>query len=86
MSEAEKSENPIELQESEREPLTEKQTVTFDVEEGKGAGEVPKDKFNFVLLVMMLHGIGTLIAWNVFITIAPLVSRLSMIYQIPSKL
>ncbi|KAE9548862.1 hypothetical protein FO519_007924 [Halicephalobus sp. NKZ332] len=61
-----------EVQPSEKDPLTEKQTVTFDVEEGQGPGEVPKDKLNFVLLVMMLHGIGTLIAWNVFITIAPL--------------
>ena len=74
MSETEKSENPVESRESERDPLTEKQTVTFDVEEGQGAGEIPKDKLNFVLLVMMLHGVGTLIAWNVFITIAPLVS------------
>ena len=33
--------------------------------------EVPKDRCKIVLLVMMLHGVGILIAWNVFITIAP---------------
>uniref|UniRef100_A0A7E4UNA7 Nucleoside transporter n=1 Tax=Panagrellus redivivus TaxID=6233 RepID=A0A7E4UNA7_PANRE len=37
-----------------------------------GDGSTPKDKFNTVLFIMMLHGIGSLIAWNVFITIAPI--------------
>uniref|UniRef100_A0AC35GKF3 Uncharacterized protein n=1 Tax=Panagrolaimus sp. PS1159 TaxID=55785 RepID=A0AC35GKF3_9BILA len=32
----------------------------------------PKDRGNVVLFIIMLHGIGTLIAWNVFITIAPM--------------
>ena len=36
--------------------------------------KIPADKLNVVLLVMMMHGIGTLIAWNSFITIAPSVS------------
>uniref|UniRef100_A0A7E4UME9 Nucleoside transporter n=1 Tax=Panagrellus redivivus TaxID=6233 RepID=A0A7E4UME9_PANRE len=32
----------------------------------------PEDKYNVVLAIMVLHGLGTLIAWNVFMTISPL--------------
>ncbi|VDN59074.1 unnamed protein product [Dracunculus medinensis] len=31
----------------------------------------PKDNYNIVYLIIMLHGIGILIPWNTFITIAP---------------
>ncbi|KAK0396792.1 hypothetical protein QR680_001858 [Steinernema hermaphroditum] len=31
----------------------------------------PKDKYNAVYLIMLLHGIGCLMPWNMFITIAP---------------
>ncbi|XP_053969979.1 equilibrative nucleoside transporter 1-like [Anastrepha ludens] len=30
--------------------------------------EPPKDKWNFVLLIFVVHGIGTLMPWNMFIT------------------
>lgn len=43
--------------------------VKFEV--GEEVENIPSDKLNVVLLVMMLHGLGVLIAWNVFITIAP---------------
>lgn len=32
----------------------------------------PKDKYCAVYLIMLLHGVGTLMAWNMFITIAPM--------------
>lgn len=28
----------------------------------------PKDKWNMIYIILMVHGIGTLIAWNMFIT------------------
>ena len=28
----------------------------------------PKDKYNLVYLIFMLHGIGVLMPWNMFIT------------------
>lgn len=28
----------------------------------------PKDKYNLVLLVLLLHGVGVLMPWNMFIT------------------
>lgn len=28
----------------------------------------PKDRLNLVFLIMLLHGIGALMPWNVFIT------------------
>ncbi|KJH41214.1 nucleoside transporter, partial [Dictyocaulus viviparus] len=34
----------------------------------------PKDVGNIVYLIIMLHGVGTLMPWNMFITIAPNVS------------
>ncbi|TMS36408.1 hypothetical protein L596_003580 [Steinernema carpocapsae] len=33
----------------------------------------PVDKYNAVYLIMLLHGIGCLMPWNMFITIAPMV-------------
>jgi equilibrative nucleoside transporter 1/2/3 len=39
--------------------------------ENEEVENIPADKLNVVLWVMMLHGLGALIAWNVFITIAP---------------
>uniref|UniRef100_A0AC35U6D8 Equilibrative nucleoside transporter 1 n=1 Tax=Rhabditophanes sp. KR3021 TaxID=114890 RepID=A0AC35U6D8_9BILA len=49
-------------------------TVPF-IEQGKGAvnvmGSPPKDKNNIVYLIMLLHGVGVLMPWNMFITIAP---------------
>ncbi|VDD92106.1 unnamed protein product [Enterobius vermicularis] len=35
-------------------------------------GSPPVDKFNIVYCIMLLHGIGTLMPWNMFITIAPM--------------
>uniref|UniRef100_A0AC34R1N3 Nucleoside transporter n=1 Tax=Panagrolaimus sp. JU765 TaxID=591449 RepID=A0AC34R1N3_9BILA len=61
----EPSEDPTQ----ESSPLTEK--TAFEMDEKHVLEKIPKDKLNLVLLVMTLHGIGTLIAWNVFITIAP---------------
>uniref|UniRef100_A0AC35FW58 Equilibrative nucleoside transporter 1 n=1 Tax=Panagrolaimus sp. PS1159 TaxID=55785 RepID=A0AC35FW58_9BILA len=52
------AEPPSKFEESENEKLM--------IENG-----IPADKLNVVLFVMMLHGLGTLIAWNIFITIAP---------------
>uniref|UniRef100_A0A0M3HS24 Equilibrative nucleoside transporter 1 n=1 Tax=Ascaris lumbricoides TaxID=6252 RepID=A0A0M3HS24_ASCLU len=31
----------------------------------------PPDKYHLVYLIMLLHGVGTLMPWNMFITIAP---------------
>uniref|UniRef100_A0A0N4ZGL6 Equilibrative nucleoside transporter 1 n=1 Tax=Parastrongyloides trichosuri TaxID=131310 RepID=A0A0N4ZGL6_PARTI len=36
-----------------------------------GMEEPPVDKYNAVYLIMLLHGIGVLMPWNMFITIAP---------------
>lgn len=35
------------------------------------AESAPTDSYNAVYLIMMLHGMGTLMPWNMFITIAP---------------
>lgn len=40
------------------------------IEDHKG----PVDKKQIVYLIILLHGIGTLMPWNMFITIAPRVS------------
>uniref|UniRef100_A0A9J2P8K1 Equilibrative nucleoside transporter 3 n=1 Tax=Ascaris lumbricoides TaxID=6252 RepID=A0A9J2P8K1_ASCLU len=37
---------------------------------GESEGEEPEDRYNLVYLTMMLHGIGILIPWSSFITIA----------------
>ncbi|CAJ0604554.1 unnamed protein product [Cylicocyclus nassatus] len=39
--------------------------------ESKGEEEAPVDKFKMVYLIVVLHGIGVLMPWNMFITIAP---------------
>ena len=36
----------------------------------EGAPEPPPDKYSLVYLIIFLHGIGTLMPWNMFITIA----------------
>ncbi|CAJ0609413.1 unnamed protein product [Cylicocyclus nassatus] len=36
-----------------------------------GSEEAPKDSGNLVYLIILLHGVGTLMPWNMFITIAP---------------
>ncbi|MFH4981913.1 hypothetical protein AB6A40_008622 [Gnathostoma spinigerum] len=33
--------------------------------------EAPRDRYNIVYYIMLLHGVGTLMPWNMFITIAP---------------
>ncbi|EPB80688.1 hypothetical protein ANCCEY_00256 [Ancylostoma ceylanicum] len=39
--------------------------------EGEPEGEPPVDKFWFAFMIIMLNGIGVLLPWNMFITIAP---------------
>lgn len=34
----------------------------------------PTDKYNVVYCIILLHGIGALMTWNMFITIAPVVN------------
>uniref|UniRef100_A0AC34Q9H4 NADH dehydrogenase subunit 2 n=2 Tax=Panagrolaimus sp. JU765 TaxID=591449 RepID=A0AC34Q9H4_9BILA len=50
------------------EPFLERQTTPQFIPDT----EPPKDNGRIVWLVMFLHGIGVLIAWNVFITVAPM--------------
>lgn len=40
----------------------------------------PEDKYNAVYFILLLHGIGVLMPWNMFITIAPSVSLNSNMY------
>ncbi|RCN32700.1 Nucleoside Transporter [Ancylostoma caninum] len=39
--------------------------------EGEPEGEPPVDKMRFAFFIIMLNGIGVLLPWNMFITIAP---------------
>ena len=60
--------------------------------EAGGAGQVPVDRWNLLYLTLILHGVGTLMPWNIFInaktvsTVSPSsifsCSRLAMIEQL----
>uniref|UniRef100_A0A914RLN0 Uncharacterized protein n=1 Tax=Parascaris equorum TaxID=6256 RepID=A0A914RLN0_PAREQ len=60
----------VEKADSSTEPLD----VADSEKEGMLTEKPPPDKYHLVYLIMLLHGVGTLMPWNMFITIAPAVS------------
>ena len=58
--------------------------LTSDLPPGLEVGRPPTDRFNLLYLTLVLHGIGTLMPWNIFINAKTVsyVSRLEVIESI----
>lgn len=56
-------------------PTTDDTPFVSEDQAANGGETVPKDKYSLVYYIFLLHGIGVLLPWNTFLTIADKVMR-----------